>query len=232
MKRILILFMLTSLVACGSVFKRGDTGKEPQPAPLPKIETPITLGQDWSFDIGASLDEGGHHLTPAVDGEQVYTADPKGRVSAAGLSDGKRRWSTELDAEISGGVGTGEGLVLVGTSKGVVHALDARDGKELWNSRVSSEVLTPPVAAQGKVVARTGDGRIYGLSTVDGTFQWSFRRSVPSLSLRGAGTPSLYKQIVVLGFASGKVVAAELDLSVTRLSASSISMRVRCRLAV
>ncbi len=211
MKRILILFMLTSLAACGSPFKGGGAGKEPQPEPLPEIDMSVTLDRGWSFDIGAGLDEGGQHLTPAVDGEQVYTADPEGRISAAGLSDGKRRWSTKLDAVISGGVGAGDGLVLLGTSKGVIHALDARDGKELWNSRVSSEVLTPPVAAQGVVVARAGDGRIYGLSTVDGTPQWSFRRSVPSLSLRGAGTPSLYKQVVVLGFASGKIVAAEVE---------------------
>ncbi len=209
MKRILILFVLTSLVACGSVFKRGESRKELPPEPLPNIEASIKLDRDWSFGIGASLDEGGQHLTPAVDAEQVYTADPEGRISAAGLSDGKRRWSTKLDAVISGGVGTGDGLVLVGTSKGVVHALDARDGKELWNSRVSSEVLTPPVTATGMVVARAGDGRIYGLSAVDGASKWSFRRSVPSLSLRGAGTPSLYKQVVVLGFASGKIVAAE-----------------------
>ncbi len=209
MKRIFILFVLTSLVACGSGLKRGGAVKEPPPAPLPKIETSIKLDPDWSFDIGADLDEGGQHLTPAVDAEQVYTADPEGRVSAAGLSDGKRRWSTNLNTAISGGVGAGEGLVLVGTSKGVVHALDARDGTNLWNSRVSSEVLTPPVTAKGMVVARAGDGRIYGLSAVDGAPQWSFRRSVPSLSLRGAGTPSLYKQVVVLGFASGKIVAAE-----------------------
>jgi outer membrane protein assembly factor BamB len=204
--------MLTSLVACGSVFKRGGgTDKEPPPEPLPKIDMSVTLDRDWSFDIGTSLDEGGQHLTPAIDGEQVYIADPEGHISAAGLSDGKRRWSTKLDAVISGGVGAGHGLVLVGTSKGVVHALDARDGKQLWNSRVSSEVLTPPVTANRVVVARAGDGRIYGLSAVNGASQWSFRRSVPSLSLRGAGTPSLYKQVVVLGFASGKIVAAEVE---------------------
>lgn len=209
MKQVVVLLMLTSLAACGSVFKRGEAAKELPPEPLPEIETTLTLDRGWSFDIGASLGEGGQHLTPAVDDEQVYTADPKGRISAAGLSDGKRRWSTKLDAVISGGVGAGGGLVLVGTSKGMVHALDARDGKELWNSRVSSEVLTPPVATQGMVVARAGDGRIYGLSAVDGTPQWSFRRSVPSLSLRGAGTPSVYKQVVILGFASGKIVVAE-----------------------
>ncbi len=209
MKRVMILLMLASLVACGSVFKRGGGAKEPQAAPLPAIETSITLDRDWSVDIGAALDEGGRHLTPTVDAEQVYMADPEGRITAAGLSDGKRRWAKKLDAVISGGVGAGDGLVLVGTSKGVVHALDARDGNELWNSRVSSEVLTPPVTSKGIVVARAGDGRIYGLSTVDGASQWTFRRSVPSLSLRGAGTPSLYKQVVVLGFASGKIVAAE-----------------------
>ncbi len=211
MKNILILMTLASLLACGSVFKRGSSEKEPAPEPLSKIEASIDLGQQWAFDIGAGLEEAGQHLVPAVDGEQVYTADPEGQISAAGLSDGKRRWSTDLDAVISGGVGAGDGLVLVGTSKGVVYALDARDGKELWKSRVSSEVLTPPVTARGVVVARSGDGRVYGLSAVDGTPRWSFRRSVPSLSLRGAGAPSLYEQVVVLGFASGKIVAADVE---------------------
>ncbi len=211
MKRILLLMAIFALLSCGGVFKRGEKQERPPTPVLPEIQASVRLSQAWTFDAGSARGDSGVLLTPALDADTVFSADRKGRVYAHGLIDGKRKWMKNLKTEISGGVGSGDGLVLVGTSKGMVHALDARDGNEVWTRMVSSEVLAPPVAAYGMVVARTGDGRVFGLSSASGQPRWSFRRSVPSLSLRGAGTPLLHQQVVVVGFASGKIVAAEIE---------------------
>ncbi len=212
MKRILVIISVFALLSCGGGFRRGDKdAAEPQIPELPDIQASVQLAQNWRFDSGSSRGKSGVLLTPAVHADAVFTADGQGRIYAVGLADGKRKWVKNLKADISGGVGSGDGLVLLGTSKGVVYALDVRDGGEVWQQRVSSEVLAPPVAAYGMVAVRTGDGRVFGLSSASGQTRWSFRRSVPSLSLRGAGRPLLYEQVVVIGFASGKIVAAEME---------------------
>ena len=99
----------------------------------------------------------------------------------------------------SGGPGSGDGLVLVGTSDGEVVALDEETGEQRWVKRVSSEVLSPPIADRGVVVVRTQDGKLFGLDRRDGTRVWVYDRAVPALSLRGTSTPVVADDAVVAG---------------------------------
>lgn len=211
MTRIVIVILVVVVASCGKMFKGGEPDQTVEPLPVPVVSEIVKLRRAWSYDIGAGQQGGRFHLVPAVAQETVYAADPRGRVSAVDIQTGKQRWSVNLDAPVSGGVGVGDGLVLVGTLKGQVYALDAVTGEQLWTQQVSSEVLTPPVSASGIAVVRSLDGRLYGLSAIDGEPKWSFRRSVPSLTLRGAGMPAVFDNVVLSGFASGKILAADLE---------------------
>ncbi|MFH7445380.1 outer membrane protein assembly factor BamB, partial [Pseudomonas syringae pv. tagetis] len=55
-----------------------------------------------------------------------------------------------LDLPVSGAVGAGYGLVMIGTLKGEGIAMDATYGEEKWRGRVTCEVLAPP-ATNGSV---------------------------------------------------------------------------------
>jgi outer membrane protein assembly factor BamB len=60
------------------------------------------------------------------------------------------------------------------------------------------------------VVARTADGRVSGVSAETGEVKWSYQRTVPLLSLRGAGAPVIAGDRVIAGYDNGKLVALSL----------------------
>ena len=90
---------------------------------------------------------------------------------------------------VTGGVGAGEGLVILGTTHAEVIALSAADGSEKWRVRVSSEVLSTPATGDGLVFVQTSDGRLVALEAKDGARRWTFDTPVPVLTLRGTGSP-------------------------------------------
>ncbi len=115
----------------------------------------------------------------------------------------------ELQESISGGVGIGAGLVLVGTFTGQVIALDQQTGSERWRAQVSSEILSAPQANDDVVVAQAVDGRLFGLDVEDGSQRWMYDNPLPLLTLRGSATPLLTADTVYAGFASGKLLAIQ-----------------------
>lgn len=209
MRRIGLIIALTWLLGgCSTIsgwFGGGSSG--PPPAPLQPLHTQVHLKTIWSASLGDG--SGGQYvkLVPAADGSRIYVCARDGEVAAFDAKTGKRVWKTDTKAQISGGIGVGDGLLLVGTSDARVIALDEKTGKPRWHATVSSEVLSAPQANSGVVVAQTVDGNVTGLSASDGHELWVYDRSVPVLSLRGTATPTFVDGGVLAGFASGKLVA-------------------------
>lgn len=215
MRVILVAVFSTLIAGCGVIDKirgKDDELAPLKPNPLPTISQEVDLERAWTFNIGGGSLSG---LRPALGTSAVFVANPDGRVAAVDPETGSTQWSTDVDVEISGGVGTGEGLVLVGGLDGEVVALDARDGTEAWRARVGSEVLAPPRASAGLVVVRTIDGAVTGMSTTSGAFQWKLRRDEPSLTLRGSGPPLLDQGVAVLGYSDGKMAAVNVNSGAT-----------------
>jgi hypothetical protein len=102
--------------------------------------------------------------TPLTDGKSVYVALANGIVCAIDL-DGKRRWTTYIDAEQNTGYGRSSSPLLVG-GKLIVHmtnlyAFDPATGKQLWmNAAAPSKYGTPvtlKVGDTGLIVTPNGD---------------------------------------------------------------------------
>ncbi|MDH4234734.1 MAG: outer membrane protein assembly factor BamB, partial [Gallionella sp.] len=119
---------------------------------------------------------------------------------------GQQVWRVESEIKVSGGVGSGEGLVLIGSDKGDVLAYDEK-GNLIWKSKVSSEVLSVPQIADGVVMVRSGDGRIAGLDAKDGKRVWVYERSTPALVVRSHAGVTVQRGVAFAGFAGGKLVA-------------------------
>jgi len=181
------------------------------PAALAVFKPEVAVTELWSVSTGTGP---GHHylkLAPVLHGNTIYVVDTKGRVRALAQDSGKELWRTNLDLEVTGGVGFGDDLVLVATRKGAVVALDANQGQVLWRAQVTSEVLAPPAAESGVVVVQSVDGRLTGFAATTGKRLWSVDRSEPALSLRGTATPVIVPGAVLTGFASGKILAVGLQ---------------------
>ncbi|MDP1164979.1 outer membrane protein assembly factor BamB family protein, partial [Klebsiella pneumoniae] len=80
----------------------------------------------------------------------------------------------DLELPVSGGVGVGYGLVLIGKLKGEVVALDSSTGEEKWRARVTSEVLAAPATNGDVVVVQTQDDRLIGLDASTGNQRWLY----------------------------------------------------------
>ncbi|WJW76268.1 outer membrane protein assembly factor BamB [Thiohalobacter sp. IOR34] len=208
--RLLLGMVLLGLAGCSWLPGSEEDNAEPPAELQPITASEVTLRPLWKRDLGDGTGGQFIRLRPALDGGRLFAADNKGRVVAFEAESGAPLWSVETGIAVSGGVGVGEGLVLVGGDEAEVVALDWRDGSEVWRSTVSSEVLGAPAAAGGVVVVQSVDGNLTGLDAASGERLWVFDRTVPVLSLRGTSSPVLVEGYAITGFASGKLVALEL----------------------
>ena len=189
-----VLLLGFALGGCGS--------KGPQPVKLVDFKPSAKLAVAWKVSIG---DAGRYVFTPAISGDSVYAAGNRGDLLRIKAANGKTLWRIDTKAPLSGGVGVGENMVLVGTSKGSVLAYDI-EGKPLWQSKVSSEVLSAPQVAGEFVVVRSGDSRIFGLDARDGSRRWEYQATPPPLTLRANPGVIIVDNFVIAGMPAGKLV--------------------------
>jgi len=213
-----ILLLAVLLTGCGSMADPtswfGDDNVEIKPSELTDYKQELDIKTLWKRDIGSGLGNKRLKLVPRIDGGRVYVADSEGLIQAMDSLTGKSIWSVDTELPLSGGPGSGEGLVIVGTIDGEVIALEEDTGNEIWRSRVSSEVLSVPAAGLGIVVVHTIDGKLFALNVADGSQRWLYSKQVPVLTLRGSSSPVISGNNVFCGFAGGKLVAVDLSSGV------------------
>lgn len=146
-------------------------------------------------------------FSPVFENGSVYATGMNGRLVRVDPVTGRQLGTINTHRQLSGGVGSGNGLLLVGTLKGEVLAYGDKDGKAVWTAQVSTEVLSPPHANNGMVVVRTGDGRIFSLDADSGKRKWVYQGATPSLTVRSFAGVLISRDMVFAGFAGGKLVA-------------------------
>lgn len=198
------LLLSALLAGCSS----GSRQLTREPAELTSYKPGAKIVVRWQYDYLNDAERS--VLQPAVTPEGVFVASARGELMRLDRANGNRLWQVNSGFHISGAVGSGDGLVLVGGEKGDLAAYDM-DGKLRWKTLVSSEVLSAPQISNGMVVVRTGDGRITGLSAQDGKRQWLYERPTPALVVRNHAGVRIQRGVVYAGFAAGKLAAIRLD---------------------
>jgi len=206
-KRLIPILTALALAGCGGgpALEVGVT-----PAELKPIEQPDVAVQGlWA----AELDRTGRHylqLRPVAGDGRVFAVDHTGHVYAYRAEGGDEIWQTRVGSRVSGGLGDGGKLLLMGGDAEVM-AVTKADGAVRWRAEVSSEVLAPPVRSGDVVVVRTIDGGVYGLAAGDGRQLWEYRQETPLLTLRGNSAPAVADGTAVIGSDNGRLVALDLD---------------------
>ncbi|HEU0290218.1 MAG TPA: PQQ-binding-like beta-propeller repeat protein, partial [Burkholderiales bacterium] len=180
----------------------GSSPSGPKPAELTPIQPKATLRVLWQGNVGSAEK---NVYFPSKSGNVVYAVGAEGAVTGFDTSRGTTVVRIEAGQRVTGGVGGGDGLVLLGTPRGEVLAFD-RNGKSLWKAQLTGEVLSPPQAQQGIVAARTGDGRVFGLDAASGKQKWMYQRTTPTLSLRTHSGLVIERGAVFVGFPGGRLV--------------------------
>lgn len=210
MIRIPLLLALLALTGCSTLDTvkgwMGSSTTGAEPTKLTAFSETVKFTERWHADFG---DMGANPLPAALTRDAVYGVNAKGELARLDRGTGKQVWRVESKTIVSTGVGSGEGLVVIGGDKGEVLAYD-ENGKQRWTGKVSSEVLGVPGIADGVVVVRSGDGHIAGLSAADGKRIWIYERSTPALVVRSHASVTIHRGVVFAGFAGGKLVAIKL----------------------
>ena len=192
---------LLALAGCGS------SGPVITPAELTDFKPVASLKVLWRERVDSA---GKNTFFPQVAGGLVYAVGDDGAVSGFDASTGRRQIEIEAGERVTGGVGVGGGLVLLGTRKGEVLAFETT-GKAAWRAQLSSEVLARPEAQDGVVVARTADGRIQGLDAATGKSKWLYQQRMPPLLVRANTGLVVQRGGVFAGFPGGRLVALALS---------------------
>lgn len=203
-------FWLLSLIAllmqgCGW----WSSDEEIEPAALQTIKAERQVKTLWSSKVAGSLGEKYHSLRPALLGDRIYIVDPSGKLTAMQQESGKLIWQQALETEIIGGVGAGDGKLMVTTTDGRLLVLSALDGELQWETELSSEAVVPAQANPNLVLVQTIDGRLSAFAASSGELKWAYKADLPALTLRGTSTPVLLPNAVFAGFANGKVTAMD-----------------------
>ena len=208
MKVLFFWVVLLALSGCSTIKGwMGSTPAGPQPAQLVAFNETARFTERWHASFG---DSGANPFQPALTQNAVYGVSGKGELTRLDRATGRELWRIDTKLVVSAGVGSGEGLVLIGSDKGEVQAF-GEDGKLRWKHTVASEVLGVPQVADGRVIVRSGDGRITGLSVADGKQLWMYEHSTPALIVRSHAGVTVRRGIAYAGFSGGKLIAIKLS---------------------
>jgi outer membrane protein assembly factor BamB len=178
------------------------------PKELVPLEAPrVRLNVLWNVTVGDGYADQVVNLVPAVTEDKVYAADRKGLVMALNRLTGEKLWTVETGLTLSSGPAVADGKLFLGSSDGELLALNALDGETAWKSSLTSELLALPKVEDGTLVIRTSDGRVTALDAKTGADRWIHERTVPPLSVRSLGSPTVVGDLVLDGFGGGKLVA-------------------------
>ncbi|MFT4862607.1 MAG: outer membrane protein assembly factor BamB [Pseudohongiellaceae bacterium] len=178
------------------------------PKELVDINRQVNLRRDWSLNVGNGQGGKYNEITPVVDGATVYAASEDGTIVAVDIANGSVRWRKRLSLSITGGVGAGNGVVMVGTEDAEVVVMNQADGEIKWRTTVSSEVLSAPQTNGNVVVALTVDDKLVALDFESGVQRWIYESNLPALTLRGTSQPLFTGAgSVVAGFSNGTLVS-------------------------
>lgn len=197
---------MLALAGCSSVDQRPDM---PEKKPLVAIEAPLNIQAKWRFDTGNGTDNKDIKLALAEDHKTLYVVDACGNAVAVNEQSGKPEWEATLRAPVTAGPTVSDGKLVVGTADGKVITADAANGKVLWISKTSSEILATPTIANDAVFIHTMDGGLSALNLQDGRQLWRFTHNLPPLMLRRSSSAKVKNDLVVTGFANGKLLAMQ-----------------------
>lgn len=208
----ILCLMLSVVTGCGfSDWVRnpfGDDEDPRAPAELLDVVSETAINRNWRINVGNGQGDNYKKLTPVVDGGFVFAASDDGEIIAVNTINGDLMWQTEVENSITGGVGAGDGIVMIGTEAAELIVFNQSNGEEVWRASVSSEILSQPKTNGDIVVTQTVDGKLIALNREDGMQRWTYETTLPALTLRGTSSPILTSEgTVVAGFSNGILVS-------------------------
>jgi outer membrane protein assembly factor BamB len=218
-KVIALIFTSFFLLACSSQETKSeamDSEVESGPAELVSFNETVDVDVVWRRSLGKGSGAKNIRLRPAQSGDNVYGADYNGQLWALELASGDKVWSRTFDQNITSGVVVAENDLYIATQDGILHSIAKSKGELQWSQPLSSESIAPVVVDDSQVYIRTIDGHLTAFDRRSGKQNWTYQAALPVLTVHGTGSPVLLQNLVITGFANGKLVAVDRELGIPR----------------
>lgn len=179
-----------------------------EPKPLSEIQKSIFLNENWVKKSNGENDLG--NFLPSFSQEKLFFANNMGSINAFEAISGNEIWSKEYN-ELSSGIASGFGVVIVSDELGNVIALNQNDGSELWSINVKAKVLSRAAIDASAVMIKTSAGELISLDKNNGEILWSYRSQLPLLTVRGSSSPVIADDKVIATFDNGRLGVFQLS---------------------
>ena len=179
-----------------------------EPKPLSEIQKSIFLNENWVKKSNGENDLG--NFLPSFSQEKLFFANNIGSIYAFEAISGNEIWSKEYN-ELSSGIASGFGVVIVSDELGNVIALNQNDGSELWSINVKAKVLSRAAIDASAVMVKTSAGELISLDKNNGEILWSYRSQLPLLTVRGSSSPVIADDKVIATFDNGRLGVFQLS---------------------
>lgn len=186
--------------------------KKNPPKPLAEFRPSLSVTTAWRVSVGSGR---GAFLQPAIVDNKLFVAAASGVVQRIDPANGSVVWRTDVQAQLSAGVGSDGFTAAVGTPRGEIIAIDA-EGKLRWRASVTSDVIAPPLVGRGLVIVRSTDHRISAFDADSGKRRWVYTRQLPALTLRASTEMAFAGDNVLVGFPGGRLAALALSNGAAR----------------
>jgi len=177
------------------------------PSELTSYTETVDLDIEWRSKLGNGPGSKNYRLRPVVQDDVIYAADFSGNVYSIDLESGSTNWSVSFEDDITSGVTVVGDQLFVATIAGEFFALSTKDGSQLWSQQLSSESVSPAAFDEEQVYIRTIDGKLVALARENGEQRWSYSSALPLLTVHGTSSALVVDDLVLTGFANGKVMA-------------------------
>ncbi|WP_421989631.1 PQQ-binding-like beta-propeller repeat protein [Roseococcus sp.] len=182
------------------------------------LSLPRPIGEVWRTSIGSG-NAYRRRLTaaPLVVGDAIFAIDALGWVSCLDVARGGRRWQTDTrprrdrDGALGGAIAFSNGILYVATGLAEVMALDPGTGEIKWRAPLGVPARGGLAVAGNKLLVPTVENHLVALSTEDGAVAWRFRATPVQALPLGLPSPAVDGDTCVTGFASGEIVALNVN---------------------
>jgi len=197
-----------ALIVIGAMFLISSC--QHQTHPLPAL--PVSTVSEHSFQLVWQQSFIKHqartplNLQPYIDGAYVYVAQPNGYIHCLNWKTGALRWQHRFTDNFSMPMTAVGHVLIAGTSFGEIIAINKANGEVLWRQWVGYQLQVVPFVEGERLFVKIASG-VYALNLHTGMKLWYYQHDVPDMILYSMSVPIAYKDMILVGFADGQLVA-------------------------
>jgi|GEM_PF-6070373 len=204
-KQVLLVSLIALTSACTQIDKKPSVAASAKELVSPEKVSVTTL---WANQIGSGLNptRRDNNLELSIMGKNLVSSDVKGKLRALDLTTGKLAVEKNLTKPVAVGPLAHNSNILYIATDGSVNYLD-KNLQEIWVYETHSDILAKPGFDESAIYLHTLDGSVIAIGLNAGKKLWQYSHSLPSLIYRKSSSPLVTEQQVIVGLASGKLVA-------------------------